>query len=298
MKQLIYIISLMLVTATSIIAQEKNFPKLTGPYLGQKPPGKIPELFAPEIFKGEVHGGLVFSPDGTEVYWDYMSKVGINIVFMRIENNIWTRPVEVPFKSKYGTGDPTFSSDGKKLFFTSRQSIDGARKDDKENIWYVERQNGDWEEAKALHHVVNSYPLHWQLSIAANGNLYFASDDIYLARPENGKYGIVEKLDSSINTIHDDCTPFIAPDESYLIFSRFGDAFRGDLFVSFKMENGTWTKAKNMGPTINTHLHELCPNITPDGKYLFFNRNGENGDLRVFWVDAKIIEELRPAHLK
>ena len=49
-----------------------------------------------------------------------------------------------------------------------------------------------------------------------------------------------------------------------------------------------------MGPGINTDLHELCPNVTPDGKYLFFNRNGEDGDLKVFWVDAKIIEELKP----
>ena len=64
-----------------------------------------------------------------------MSKVGINIVFMRIENNIWTQPVEVPFKSKFGTGDPTFSPDGKKLFFTSHESIDGGKKGDKENIW-------------------------------------------------------------------------------------------------------------------------------------------------------------------
>jgi len=288
----------MMISTASITAQQKDFPKLTGPYLGQKPPGKTPELFAPVIFKGEVHGGLVFSPDGNEVYWDYMSKVGINIVFMRIENDIWTQPVEVPFKSKFGTGDPAFSPDGKKLFFTSHESIDRGRKDDKENIWYVEQQNGDWGKPKPLSPVVNSYPLHWQLSMAANGNLYFASDDIYLAKPGNGKYGIVEKLDPSINSEHDDCTPFIAPDESYLIFSRFGSVFRGDLFISFKKEDGTWTKAKNMGPAINTDLHELCPNVTPDGKYLFFNRNGENGDLRVLWVDADIIDELKPDELK
>jgi Tol biopolymer transport system component len=227
-----------------------------------------------------------------------MSKVGINIVFMRRENDIWIQPAEVPFKSKYGTGDPTFSPDGKKLFFTSRESIDGKRKDDKENIWYVERQNGNWGKPKPLSPVVNSYPLHWQLSVAANGNLYFGTSvNIYLAIPENGKYGMVEKLDPSINSEHDNCTPFIAPDESYLIFSRIRD--RADLFISFKKEDGTWTKAKNMGPTINTDLHELCPNVTPDGKYLFFNRNyGENGELRVFWVSAEIIDELKPDELK
>jgi len=297
MKKLICITGIILITATSITAQQKDFPKLTGPYLGQKPPGNTPKPFAPAIFKGEVHGGFVFSPEGNEVYWDYMSKVGINIVFMRRENDIWTQPAEVPFQSKFGTGDPTFSPDGKKLFFTSRESLNGGRKDDEENIWYVERQNGDWGKPKPLSQIVNSYPIHWQLSVAANGNLYFGTSvDIYLARPENGKYEMVEKLDASINSEQDDCTPFIAPDESYLIFSRIRD--RANLFISFKKEDGTWTKAKNMGPRINTDLHELCPNVTPDGKYLFFNRNSEDGDLKVFWVGAEIIDELKPEELK
>ena len=233
-------------------AGQNEFTVFKGPYLGQTPPGNAPVLFAPAIFKGEVHGGLVFSPDGKEVYWDYMSKVGINIVFIRIENNIWTRPVEVPFRSKYGTGDPVFSPDGKKLFFTSRESIDGGRKDDKENIWYVERQNGDWGKPKPLSPVVNSYPIHWQLSIAANGNLYFARDDIYSAKPENGKYGIVEKLDPSINSEHDDITPYIAPHESYLIYIRYEVTSRGDIYISYRKEDGTRTKPKNMGTTNNT----------------------------------------------
>ena len=294
MKKVFFVIFLFLFIEGCNYTQQKEFPKLTGPYLGQKPPGITPELFAPVIFEGEVHSGFVFSPDGNEVYWNYMNKVGIfNIVFMRIENNIWTQPVEVPFRSEYGTSDPTFSPDGKKLFFTSRESVDGGRRDDEENIWYVEKQNGIWGKPKPLSHVVNSYSLHWQLSVAANGNLYFARDDIYLARFVNGKYEIVEKLGASINSKHIDCTPFIAPDESYLIFNRLGDTSGADLFISFKKEDGTWTKAKNMGPAINTGLHELCPNVTPDGKYLFFNRNGEDGDLKVFWVDAKIIDKLR-----
>ena len=115
-----------------------DFPILKGPYLGQKPPGIMPELFAPEIFMAEVHGGLLFSPDGTEVYWDLMEE-GRNILFMRIEDDEWTKPAEVPFNSRFGTGDATFSPDGSKLFFTSQESIEGGKKDADENIWYVER---------------------------------------------------------------------------------------------------------------------------------------------------------------
>lgn len=40
---------LLLITAITIKAQQSDFPKLTGPYLGQKPPGTTPEIFAPGI---------------------------------------------------------------------------------------------------------------------------------------------------------------------------------------------------------------------------------------------------------
>lgn len=277
-----------------------DFPILKDPYLGQKPPGTTPELFAPEVFKAEVHGGLVFSPDGKEVYWDLMEE-GRNILFMRLENGQWTEPSEVAFKSRFGTGDATFSPDGKSLFFTSQESIEGGRKDVDENIWFVERQNKGWGKPKSLSSAINSYSLHWQLSVAANGNLYFGTHtDIFVAKPENGEYTVVEKVSSAINTEHNESTPFISPDESYLIFSKDGGDLRyADLFISFKDRDGTWTEAKNMGRQINSDMHELCPNVTPDGKYLFFNRNyGEKGELRVFWVDAQIIEDLKPIKLK
>jgi Tol biopolymer transport system component len=292
--------ALVLMILLSGYAKHVDFPVLKGPYLGQKEPGTTPVLFAPKVFKTEVHGGLVFSPDGQEVYWDLMEE-GRNILFMRLENGQWTEPSEVPFRSRFGTGDATFSPDGKRLFFTSQESIEGGKKDTDENIWFVERRNKGWGEPKPLSSAVNSYSLHWQLSVAANGNLYFGADgDIYIAIPANGKYSTVEKVSSSINTEHYESTPYISPDESFMIFSRFGgDLKYADLFISFKDRNGTWTEAKNMGRQINRDMHELCPNVTADGRYLFFNRNyGEKGELRVFWVDAKIIEELKPKFLE
>jgi hypothetical protein len=50
---------------------EQAFPRLQGPYLGQKPPGMTPELFAPGLIAGieEHQNCLTFSPDGKEIYW-------------------------------------------------------------------------------------------------------------------------------------------------------------------------------------------------------------------------------------
>jgi hypothetical protein len=47
------------------IGANDNWPTLKGPYLGQKPPGMIPEIFAPDIISTAEHegsSGFSFTP--------------------------------------------------------------------------------------------------------------------------------------------------------------------------------------------------------------------------------------------
>jgi len=88
---------------------------------------------------------------------------------------------------------------------------------------------------------------------------------------------------------------FIAPDESYLIWDSeredgYGDS---DLYISFKQEDSSWGEAINLGDKINTGAWESNGYVTPNGKYLFFNRGVGPGNVDIFWVDAGIIETLR-----
>jgi Tol biopolymer transport system component len=78
---------------------------------------------------------------------------------------------------------------------------------------------------------------------------------------------------------------------------RPDDLGRGDLYISFKKKDSSWTPLKNMGKEINSEYTDYCPMLSPDGKYLFFTstRTG-NGD--IYWVDAKIIEDLKPKELQ
>jgi Tol biopolymer transport system component len=89
--------------------------------------------------------------------------------------------------------------------------------------------------------------------------------------------------------------PFIEPNERYLLFCRQSPEGFGktDIYISFRNADGTWTKAINMGSKINTPEEEGFPSISPDGKYLFFCREGKFG-FNPYWVSSKIIEELRP----
>jgi hypothetical protein len=66
-------------------------------------------------------------------------------------------------------------------------------------------------------------------------------------------------------------------------------------YMSFRSSNGKWSGLKNLGEPINSDLEENCPTLTPGGKYFLFNRrNPKTGESNIYWVDAKVIKELKP----
>jgi hypothetical protein len=113
---------------------------------------------------------------------------------------------------------------------------------------------------------------------------------IYLAKPDSNGYSEIKKLDMPVNTPYQDCDPYIAPDESYLIIksNRPGGYGDMDLYISYKKTDGAWTNVKNLGPNINTDQDDDVGDISPDGKYMFLTRNDD-----IYWVEAEFIDSLR-----
>ncbi len=87
--------------------------------------------------------------------------------------------------------------------------------------------------------------------------------------------------------------PFIAPDESYLLFSSDRNTGRQSLFISFRRSDGSWTEAHGLGEAINSQKGERFPYVSPDGKYLFFTRWHGRDNEDIMWVSSKIIDDLR-----
>jgi Tol biopolymer transport system component len=69
-----------------------------------------------------------------------------------------------------------------------------------------------------------------------------------------------------------------------------------DLYVTFKQGDGSWSQPVHMGKEINTEKSENRPYVSPDGKYFFYT-SSKRGNRDIYWVDAKIIEDLRPKNL-
>jgi len=304
----IIVLSLALFISTSpMLAQgtiegKSEFPVLKGPYIGQKPPGITPEPFAPDLLPNKYwwHSAPAFSPDGEEVYFSAFMKseaYSERIMYMKIENGRWTSPKIASF-SEYFEGGPCFTPDGNKIFFSSARPLKkGRKRRDDRDVWYVERTISGWSKPK--HTSFNADTWEDRVYISDLGNIYYKSNnDIYRVKMLAEGFSEAERLGNTINSRYGEQDPCVAPDESYMIFysSRPGHLGKenGDLYISFKKKDGTWTKAVNMGPKFNKgHIITRFPRLSPDGKYLFFSKLIGPRDDKIFWVDAKIIENIK-----
>ncbi len=266
----------------------QQFPDLNGPYLGQTVPDREPKTFAPDIVVPN-HSSITGTRGGNEFYWQ--SPEG-TIWTTRLENGKWSKPEAVPFsdmiKGQFTDDVPFISPDEKKMFFTSTRPV-GSAAPGKENIWVVEKTPAGWSAPKPLGAEVNGMLLHWQVSVANSGTLYFSGTgpdgygemDLYCSRLIDGQYSKPLNLGSVINGPSNDGYPYIAPDESYIIY---GKGVGWDFSISFKGEDGQWLPPAKLSQS----LRGFCPVVSPDGKYFFYVSNG------IQWVDAGFIEELRP----
>ena len=290
----------------------QKFPVLKGPYLGQGEPGNKPQLFALDIVTTQdmLHGNVVFTPDGLEAYWSGTypaagsDRLNYQILTMKLENGIWRAPRLAPFcQIEYQDDCPYVAPDGGKIFFLSKRPLKpGDPLADRENIWYAERKGDGWGEPKYLGDEINSLSVHWQVSTDRRGNLYFGGQDpdgknmrdIFVSRFENGKYLRPEKLDFTVSSENLEHSPFIAPDGSYIVFSRASQQ-RAQLgiFISFKKKDGKWGEAACLNDIIGCPAATQCTYVTHDGKYFFYISWGSS-NWASYWINSDFIEKMRP----
>ncbi|MEW6982569.1 hypothetical protein AAD001_07935 [Colwelliaceae bacterium 6471] len=253
---------------------------LEGPYVGQKSPGLTPKAFAPSGRSTEHrdHSGF-FSPDMKEFYFTRRNNKTKkwSLITFQSKGKQWHESVVGP-----RVGRPILTPDGNTMHLGKR---------------YMERSENGWSDIKSLGALFENFRI-MRLMSTANGTYYFddatESVPIHYSRLVDGKHEkpVAVNIDFGDWNAH----PYIAPDESYLLWDEQGENGNGgsDLFISFRQQDGSWGSAINLGDTINTSADEGGATVTPDGKYLFFNRFISNENAGMHWVDAQIIETLRP----
>ena len=283
-----------------VFAQD-SWPELKGDYLGQQVPGSQPEVFAPGLISldGERELNSVFSPDGRIFMFSRLVDGNFKMFFSaRRDDGTWRAP-QMAALSKTFPGhrdvDMAFSPDGEWLYFISDRPLPGYSLE-RYNIWRSRITSHGLQTPEPLGAHINGpghelYPM-----LVGDGSLYFSAvrddsigrRDSYRAAYVNGEFETPVNLGPGINSDVDEGDIYVSPDESYIIHVASGrpdSVGGGDLYISFKREDGTWAPGVNMGPEINTTGIDYCPMVTPDGKYFFFTRGDD-----IMWVDAKILD--------
>ncbi len=239
----------------------------------------------PELSRFPGVRDLTMSPSGTEAYITAQSPLEEVSVILRLtkSNGEWTHKI-ASFSGKYRDLEPFLSPDGLTLYFASnRPMVDCTQQVGDYDIWYTTRQSidDDWSQAVNLGSQVNSEHNEFYPSVSNNKTIYFTSDrpgavgkdDIFYSKWHDNKYSSPQALSDSINSEGYEFNAFIAPDESYLIYTAYrrpGGQGSGDLFISFRDANNEWGQAINLGAQLNSKFMDYCPYVNTTSQTLYF----------------------------
>ena len=125
-----------------------RFPQLSGPYLGQTPPGAEPDLFAPGIVStGLDTRDVAITPDGRELYYSVTAAGSTMILVTREVGSAWTEPVVAPFCDRGLNIEPALSPEGSTLMFLSTRAPAGQAEKPgwgHQDIWAADRRGDGW----------------------------------------------------------------------------------------------------------------------------------------------------------
>jgi Tol biopolymer transport system component len=290
-------ILLSIVFVSCIKAQQDDFPVLKGPYLGQQPPGTMPEVFGPRIISVDEnfeHSAAVFSLDGKEVFWctnvDFYTDrrvVGnLRLYYMKVVDGKWTAPRIAPFAKDIRVERPVFSPDGSRLYFESFAAPDNM---DDMDIFVVERQGDGWSEPEKVSSLINTPAIERMHCFTADGSFYFSrspftgNEEMFVSQSVDGKFSEPEKLGKEYNSDVSEFAIVFGPNEDYMLINQRAGRASSNVFISYKNADGTWSER------IKTPYYSggfLA--LSPDGKYLFML--GE----AIYWVSTSFVEEFIP----
>ena len=278
--------------------------------LDAKIPTDTPLIFGKGIIStNNYEFAITFSPEMDEIYFTRRKPGEDNKIYtMQLVDGKWSNPKPAFFTATEGWDfEPHMSPRGDKLYFGSTRPLNDTIKSFGLHQWYSKREKKGWTTPIPLEKPFIDRSIIMYLTSSENDNLYFTTGErgdkpedwvIYNSIKEDGQYKTINRMGNEINGlgkwVAHSC---IAPDESYMIYdfksdSGFGDS---DLYVSFN-KKGIWTEPYNLGPKVNTNQPEMAASVSPDGKYLFFHRGGDDYG-NIYWIDFRPIKEKILKHI-
>ncbi|MDW3194265.1 MAG: hypothetical protein R8G66_17960 [Cytophagales bacterium] len=267
-------------------------------FLTEKIPADNPLTFKADLIPDGklIHKGS-FSPDLTEYYYTVSDKSykRFDTYVIRKQEERWSDPKTAFFNSDYSEHGLSFSPDGNTIYFSSTRPVESYIPDTW-HLWKSVNKGGQWSkpayiDIPNLRDKLISHP-----TISNQGTLYFHASnldysemDLYQCKLVDGNFGTAQKVVLDIEAPYGKCTPYIAADESFLLFATVGDQL--DLQISYNDGQGNWSIPKKLNEEIN-HSGQGNPYVTPDHQFLFFTTGTNSEKWQVKWVN--FLDETTP----
>lgn len=220
------------------------------------------------------------------------SKNGKAFVELKVKCEI--NNIGAPINTEHAEYVPVISSDESVMIYTyTGPNSTGGLMDDNfnpdpdgyyyEDVFISQRLGTQWLTPESIGPNINTKNHDASIALSADGQklfIFHSTDkdggDIYMSTLTGEIWGVPEPLGPAINTKYWDGSVSLSADEQTLYFAseRPGGLGGKDIYISEKMPDGSWGKAENMGPSINTPYNDDSPFIHPDGITLFFSSEG------------------------
>jgi outer membrane protein OmpA-like peptidoglycan-associated protein/tetratricopeptide (TPR) repeat protein len=194
--------------------------------------------------------------------------------------------------TKFHEASPAFTKDGKTVYFTRNNYVDGKKGKDEEKttlikIYKATLENGKWTNITALPFASDNYSTAHPALSPDEKTLYFASDmpgalgqsDLYkVSISDNGVYGTPENMGKTINTEGKETFPFVT-DENEIYFASDGHPGLGglDVFAGKLGGDGTVSDIQNLGADINSPKDDFAYVIDSETRKGYFSSNKDGG---------------------
>ena len=257
--------------------------RFTG-YIDQVPPERTPRAFRLQTHEGYFASDrIAISADGKELYYTEVTNTwsDYNIRYYKYSDNKWNGPFDL-FTGFLG---PALSVDNKTMFF--------EKYNDSRTCWQSNRIDTGWSTPTLCTELQDPKDKHY-LQKTASGRIYASSRgalngigqmDISTYAKADAK-GAYHSLGRPLNSPGNEGDFYVARDEAFIVFGspHRGGFGGGDLFISFRESDGSWSDPKNLGATINTPGYEFGPYVTDDKRYLFYSSSSDFTRVDVHWV--------------
>jgi outer membrane protein OmpA-like peptidoglycan-associated protein len=195
--------------------------------------------------------------------------------------------------TKFHESSPAFTKDGKTVYFTRNNYVNGKKGKDDNKITLVKiykatlDNNGKWGNITELPFDSDNYSTAHPALSPDEKTLYFASDmpgtfgqsDIYkVSINNNGGYGTPQNLGNTINTEGKETFPYVTS-ENEIYFASDGHPGLGglDVFVGKIEDNGTISNIQNVGADVNSPQDDFAYIIDPVSRKGYFSSNKTGG---------------------